>query len=137
MDSTEGISSIEKSAGLNLPLSLPWDRSLPKLQPGTTFHSRLSTSADPWSKESPFHQEKLKEISVQYRNDDGGIATYNSTESMSSTSSSEHLSVSFGITVGCKWLNASVTGGYDKDTLDNNDCTHGTPYPTLVLHTQY
>ncbi|KAM5358859.1 hypothetical protein ACJZ2D_014918 [Fusarium nematophilum] len=117
----DGRVTTSQSASLKLPLSLPWIPSSTPIQPGTTFHSRLANSEDPWSKILPFDKSQLKDITLKYRNDDGGVASYRSTESESSTSSSEHLGVALGITVGCKWLGASVTGGFDKDTLENHD----------------
>lgn len=76
---------------------------------------------DPWSKESPFEPVSLERITAQYRSTDGGCASYQSIETNFSSTSTEHLSVFFGITIGCKWLSDSATSGYDKDTLQNDD----------------
>lgn len=84
------------------------------------FSSR-SNSADPWAHQSPFDHKSLQGTTLQCNNYDGGSAAYQSSETTGSSTSSEHLSVSFGIAVGNAWLNASVTGGYDKDALENND----------------
>jgi len=56
-----------------------------------------------------------------YNNEDGGQATYVSANSDTSSSSSEHLSMSLGLSVGCEFLGASVSGKYDKDVLENTD----------------
>ncbi|EWZ30626.1 hypothetical protein BFJ70_g184 [Fusarium oxysporum] len=113
--------SLSQSTDFSLPLTLPWGPLESPVMPGTTFFSRLSSSADPWSKRSPFLKKSLDDITLQYDNGDGGTATYQSSETTMSSTSSEHLSLAFGITVGNQWLNVSVTGGYDKDTLENSD----------------
>ena len=120
MLSDYGIPTIQHLASLNSLITLP---SIPSIlvRPCRTFHSRLCTTSDLWSKESPFDQQSLDDISMLYRNNDGGLGSYHSVETNTSTSSSEHLSVRFGITVGIPLLSASVTGGYDKDTLENHD----------------
>lgn len=113
--------TISQSTSLNLPLTLPFVPSATAVLPGTTFFSHRASSEDPWGKASPFDPQSLQSISIRYRNDDGGVATFHSSETKNSTTASEHLSVEFGISIGCSWLGASVTGGYDKDTLENQD----------------
>lgn len=56
-----------------------------------------------------------------YRLDDGGHASFQSIETNNNTTSEDHLGVTFGISVGCPLWNASVTGGYDRDLLENRD----------------
>lgn len=115
-----------------LPILLPWSSSIAAVRPGTTFHSRLSATDDVWSKHNPFAD--LDKTRVVYTNSDGGQATYNSTKTTSSANNSEHLSVSLGVSVGCKFLNASVTGQYDKDVLENNDVGPPTRFLDHHIH---
>ena len=49
----------------------------------------------------------------------GGTASFQNGLSTNSGSSSDRLSASLGITVGYPFLNASVTGQYDKNVIEN------------------
>jgi hypothetical protein len=113
------IASLSNLSSARLPLCIPWSRTMKAVRLGTTFHSRLSATFDPWSKACPFLD--IAAMPILYTNDDGGQATYISAKSTSAGSNLEHLSMSLGLSVGCSFLGASVTGKYDKDVLENSD----------------
>ncbi|KAK1241533.1 hypothetical protein MKX08_001507 [Trichoderma sp. CBMAI-0020] len=113
--------SIAFLAQNNAPITLPWSPSNKPLAPGTLFNSRLCERADPWGKTFPWDPDSIKSAELIYRLDDGGHASFQSIETNNSTNSEEHLGVSFGISAGCSFLNASVTGGYDRDLMENKD----------------
>ena len=111
--------TITSQASSSLPILLPWSSSIAPVLPGTAFRSILASTDAPWATVSPFTE--LGDQLIVYTNDDGGLSTYNSAKSTSSSSNSEHLSVSLGVSVGCPFLNASASGQYDKDVLENKD----------------
>ncbi|KAK6339824.1 hypothetical protein TWF718_009214 [Orbilia javanica] len=112
--------TIEKLASMGSTLSLPWCPNFAgTVQPGDTFHSNRARSGNPWSAISPFTAESLLYIPLEYRRTEGGSASYKFIETNSAVDTAEHLGVTFGISIGNPFLGASVTGGYDKDVIDN------------------
>ncbi|KAK6543513.1 hypothetical protein TWF694_000259 [Orbilia ellipsospora] len=119
-----GRMSIETLASNGDAISIPWCPNFTSLlKPGLTFHSKLAKTDSPWSAESPFTAESMQYIPLQYCGEQGGLASYRSIETQSSAHTAEHLGVTLGVSVGCKFLNASVTGGYDKDVLENENAS--------------
>lgn len=111
--------SLSKQAAGGTPLNLPW--SARYIAPGTSFKSALVKAPEgPFLKPSPFDSKSLEEAAYVFEKNDlqGSFMEATST---SSGFNSEHLSVSLGITVGCSFLNASVSGRYDKSLLQNSD----------------
>lgn len=113
--------SIAFLAANNLPITLPWSPGMPPLPPGTLFQSRLCERQDPWSKVSPWDPQSIRSAKLAYWLDDGGHSSFQSLETTNSHTSDDHLTVSFGITAGCSFLNANVTGAYDRDMKENRD----------------
>lgn len=113
--------TLKHQADLKQPLILPWHPQK-TIAPGTLFHSRLCESEEgPWSQQSPFKSDSLAETPFEFVADDGGVGSFRSATSSVSGSSSEHLSVSMGVTVGAPFLSASVTGSYDREVQKNTD----------------
>ncbi|EON69944.1 hypothetical protein W97_09209 [Coniosporium apollinis CBS 100218] len=111
--------SLSKQAAGGTQLNLPW--SARYIAPGTSFKSALVKAPEgPFLKPSPFDSKSLEEAAYVFEKNDlqGSFMEATST---SSGFNSEHLSVSLGITVGCSFLNASVSGRYDKSLLQNSD----------------
>lgn len=111
--------TILQLAEISQPISLPWFAKT--VIPGTTFHSRLSNTGDPFGHTTPFKTESLQKSPLVYRIEDGAECTFYSAETKTKLTSRDHMSLSLGVSVGCSFLNASVTGGYDKDVRENRD----------------
>jgi hypothetical protein len=103
------------------PLIIPWTTE--PLPLGTSFESTLAHTLEPFLKSSAFDTNALHQVQFLYTGD-GGTGNYASTSTMSSRSSDTHMSFSLGVTVGCSFLNASVTGSYEKDVLENDDVSN-------------
>ncbi|KAH8597448.1 hypothetical protein B0O99DRAFT_592606 [Bisporella sp. PMI_857] len=110
--------TVSRQAKSGYPIILPWTAE--PLPLGTSFESALSHTINPFLKTNAFDPASLCQARFLYTKD-GGTASYASTSTTSSGTSNDHMSVSLGVTVGCPFLNASVTGSYDKDVLENND----------------
>ncbi|KAJ9660736.1 hypothetical protein H2201_006815 [Coniosporium apollinis] len=111
--------SLSRQAAGGTQLDLPW--SAQYIAPGTAFKSALIKAPEgPFLKPSPFDSKSLEEAAYVFQKNDlqGSFMEATST---SSGFNSEHLSVGLGITVGCSFLNASVSGRYDKSLLQNSD----------------
>lgn len=68
-----------------------------------------------------------------YEGEIDGRASFKDAESASHTTELSHLSGSLGVTVGCPFLSVSVSGTYDKTVLENEDVSHYTHLPMLIL----
>ncbi|KAF9641488.1 hypothetical protein BFW01_g1471 [Lasiodiplodia theobromae] len=98
-------------------LALPWTGK--RLRLGTCFHSNLAHTEAPFSDSPPLFASTC---AGTYR-PSGADASFRSSDSSSAGSSSEHLSTALGVSAGCPFLRASVTGQYDRDVLSNfDDC---------------
>ena len=99
----------------------------------TTFDSSRSSHADgPWSLSCPFDLSGLRATSI-IPDEGGSVASFRDGLSTSSGSSSEHLSAALGLTVGYPFLNASVTGQYDRDILENENVRNDSTHPAMVF----
>ncbi|KAJ9613427.1 hypothetical protein H2200_003369 [Cladophialophora chaetospira] len=121
-------SSLALQAAAGAPLHIPWSSSPIRL--GTGFDSAaIGSSEGPWKSSYPFSvpphvPQLLCEI-------DESIASYKDGLSASAGSTSEHLSASLAVTVGCDFLSASVTGDYDKAVLENRNATRASRTSTV------
>ena len=106
--------TLAKLAKAGLPLNIPWMKQA--ILPGTGLNSDF-LSRSPWTNSSPFQTEPLHGIRLVYMCDENCQNSYRSAESTSCSRSDEHYSGSLGLTVGCSFLKANVTGSYDKTVI--------------------
>lgn len=112
------IPTVSRRAEIGQPLRLPWYQRFIPL--GTCFRSELATTENPFVVTSAFNAKSLEQAKLFFNAHDGD-ASYKSSESFSSSSSTDHLSVSVGAGISCPVLSASVSCQYDRDTMENND----------------
>ncbi|KAF3016785.1 hypothetical protein E8E14_008566 [Neopestalotiopsis sp. 37M] len=111
---------ISQQARQGLPLVLPWGRNPIRL--GTTFHSRLQSTGDPWSKETPFVLSDIHMIPKELHAEYGTTCTFKKVETRKEIETGDHLSLGFGIGVGLPFVaSVSVKGTYDKHIQENKD----------------
>jgi hypothetical protein len=97
---------------------IPWDRQVRPILIG--FDSADMQKLDgPWKLSSPFDLPGTM-LSAVVPDTSGGIASFRDGFSTQSGASTEHLSAGLGITVGYPFLNASVSGKYDKQMMQNS-----------------
>lgn len=117
--------------------SIPWNHDVRALMSGFDS-SQMSSPQGPWLMPSPFETDSMKMARVLLDNN-GGSTNYREGMSTSSGSSSEHLSAALGLTVGYPFLNANVTGQYDRNVLENqnvsgNLCGATSDFPISRYH---
>lgn len=111
--------SIEHQASELSEIEIPWPAESIAL--ATAFESsRAKSNASPWLSSTPFGPH-LDDAILLYRGIANGNGSYAITSSVSVAKTSEHLSLNFGVSAGCKFLNANVSGNYDQATLKNSD----------------
>ena len=111
--------SLDTIADAGHAFSIPWSRNVRPL--ATTLDSlRIAHQEGPWLLSCPFDVSSLKLTTILHDTAAGNVS-YRDGMSTSSGSSSEHLSAALGLTVGYPFLNASVTGQYDKDVMENEN----------------
>ena len=86
----------------------------------SAFESSLASTGDPFSRESPFKQDITRFI-LDCSGKTSGSGFFKETTTTGSSSSSDHMSVGAGITIGCCFLEASVSGRYDRLVVCNKD----------------
>ena len=97
------------------PIFLPWCKA--NIYLGDGFDSRLAIANKlPWTGRSAFDQVHSAAFTAEV---DSYAATIRESTSTASKASSEHMSASLGVTVGCDFLSANVTGSYDETTTSN------------------
>ena len=111
-------------------IRLPWPNRPFALGQGFSTTLADQTRNSPFFQLVAFDTEALAQAKFSYQRFMGCAGAFRSRESTSSSSSSEHLSVGFGATIGNDYLNASVTGGYDKVLLENKDVSRRGPGAT-------
>lgn len=117
-DSSEHEISLQAQRGL--PLILPWGTKPVRL--GTTFHSSLLSTADPWSDETPFVLSDLLIIPKELHFEAGTDSTFKKVSTSKQSETEDHLSLKFGVGVGIPFLaEASVEGTYEKHVQENRD----------------
>lgn len=100
--------------------SIPWSHNGEVRALMAGFDSaRMRELSGPWVLLSPFDLHGTKLSALIPDDTSGGIGSFRDGFSTTSGSSNEHLSAALGITVGYPFLNASVTGEYDKTVIQN------------------
>jgi hypothetical protein len=111
---------ISCQARQGLPLSLPWG--LKKIRLGTTFHSKLQSTENPWSDETPFVLSDIHMIPKELHAEYGTTSTFKKVKTARQRKTGDHLSLGFGIGVGLPFLaSASVRGTFDQHIQENKD----------------
>jgi hypothetical protein len=99
---------------------IPWDRQIRTVMSG--FDSAdMKKREGPWKTSCPFELYEAVLSTSIIADTGGGIATFRDGFSTESGVSTEHLSAAIGITVGYPFLNASVSGKYDKTVMENEN----------------
>jgi hypothetical protein len=114
------ITSVARQASTGQILRLPWHtRPIPL---GSFFNTKTASTSkvDPFSRDSAFDAESLRRSRINFEPFDGD-ASYKSSESTSSASSADHLSVGVGVGISCFVVSASVSCQYDKHVMENHD----------------
>ena len=106
-----------------LPLVIPWGKKPIRL--GRAFHSRLQSTIDPWSEETPFILSDLllspKELRFEY----GTNSTFKKVSTSRQSETADHLSLGFGIGVGLPFVaSVNVKGTFDQHIQENKDASH-------------
>lgn len=103
-----------------LPLALPWGKKPVRL--GTTFHSRLQSTNNPWSDETPFVLSDIHIIPKELHFEYGTNSTFKKVSTTRQVETGDHLSLGFGVGVGLPFLaSASVKGTFDQHIHENRD----------------
>jgi len=111
---------IARQAKQGLPLVLPWGRKHIRL--GTTFHSRLQSTPNPWSDETPFVLSDLHMIPKELHAEYGTTSTFKKVTTSRVSETGDHLSLGFGIGVGLPFIaSVSVKGTFDQHIQENKD----------------
>jgi hypothetical protein len=115
---------LEHATKAGHPFSIGWSREVRCILAGLDS-TRLMNPGGPWVIESPFDMSQTRLCAIVPDSlGDGGLSSsghYRDGMSTTSTSGTDHLSASLGITVGYPFLNASVTGKYDKRVTENRN----------------
>ncbi|KAF5705848.1 hypothetical protein FGLOB1_7745 [Fusarium globosum] len=104
------------------PIRFPWQ---PRILPLGMFFRSAATNPDsdtgnPFASKSAFDAESLDITPVVFTAYDGS-GSFRSSEVMSSSASTDHLSVGVGVGVDLVVLEASVSVHYDRDVMENRD----------------
>ena len=120
---------ISRQAQQGLPLALPWGTKSVRL--GTTFHSRLQSTENPWSDETPFVLSDLHVIPKELHFEYGTNSTFKKVSTSRQSETGDHLSLGFGIGAGLPFVaSVSVKGTFDQHIQENKDvCQLGFPCP--------
>ncbi|KAI1321092.1 hypothetical protein F5Y16DRAFT_389270 [Xylariaceae sp. FL0255] len=111
---------ISQQAKQGLPLILPWGRQPIRL--GTTFHSRLQGTENPWSDETPFVLSDMHMIPKELHAEYGTTSTFKKVKTTRESETGDHLSLGFGIGVGLPFLaSVNVKGTFDQHIQENKD----------------
>ncbi|KAL7912370.1 hypothetical protein GGI35DRAFT_313071 [Trichoderma velutinum] len=101
------------------PIRLPWQARVLPL--GMFFRSAATANGEnPFSMQSAFDTDSLISASIEFTAYDGSCS-FRSSEVMSSSASTDHLSVGAGVGVDMPCLEGSVSVHYDKDVMENRD----------------
>ncbi|KAI0965327.1 hypothetical protein F4678DRAFT_467666 [Xylaria arbuscula] len=113
--------TLSDHAEAGMPLWVPWMRQ--EIAMGTGMNSALLKTENPWVSLSPFEFGTKEAKWIVYDGKTDGKSTFRETESDSHSSTVDHYSGSLGVTVGCPFLKANVTGSYDK-TVNTTTNSH-------------
>ncbi|KAF5696335.1 hypothetical protein FGLOB1_13608 [Fusarium globosum] len=101
------------------PFSLPWGHDVRVLLSGFKMED-MSKQKGPWTKTSAFEISGSEMLAV-VPDTKGGSMSYKDGMTTNSETSDDHLSASLGLTVGYPFLNASVTGDYDRNVMESHN----------------
>lgn len=113
------IPRVAQQAITRSPILLPWQ---PHVLPlGMFFRSAATANGgNPFALRSAFAADSLGSAPVVFTAYDGS-SSFRSCEVMSSSASTDHLSVGVGVGVDLVFLEASVSVHYDRDVMENRD----------------
>jgi len=115
-----GDNEISCQARQGLPIVLPWGRKPIRL--GTTFHSRLLSTGNPWSDETPFVLSDMHMIPKELHAEYGTTSTFKKVKTTKESETGDHLSLGLGVGVGLPFLaSVSVKGTFDQHIQENKD----------------
>ncbi|KAF2627507.1 hypothetical protein BU25DRAFT_439935 [Macroventuria anomochaeta] len=125
---------ISRRASQGLLLALPCGTNPIRL--GMTFHSRLQSTLNPWSEETPFVLSNIHIISKELHFEYGTNSTFKKASTSRQSETGDHLSLGSGVDVRLPFVaNVSVKGMFgqhipeDKDSYNisiNSSCRAGT-----------
>ncbi|VUC37254.1 unnamed protein product [Clonostachys rosea] len=111
--------SLEGLSSGGHPFSIPWSHDVGVLLGG--FKSSWVTRREgPWVGKGAFDTSGMQMTAI-IPDTQGGSTSYKDAITTSTAVSNDHLSASLGITVGYPFLNASVTGEYDRTVLESHN----------------
>lgn len=114
--------TIESAVRSGHVFSIPWAPNPLRIHNVlSAFESSLASTGDPFSRESPFKQDDITRFILDCSGKNSGSGFFKETTTTGSSSSSDHMSVGAGITIGCCFLEASVSGRYDRLVVRNKD----------------
>lgn len=123
---------IARQAQQGLPLTLPWGRKPIRL--GTSFHSRLQSTQNPWSDETPFALSDMYTIPKELHAEYGTTSTFKKIETTKESETGDHLSLGLGIGVGLPFVaSVNVKGTYDQNVKENKDVSQGARTKSIYL----
>ncbi|KAK1238467.1 hypothetical protein MKX07_006613 [Trichoderma sp. CBMAI-0711] len=113
------IPRVAQQAITRSPIRLPWQARVLPL--GMFFRSAATTKGEnPFAMQSAFDAESLISAPIEFAADDAS-GSFKSSEVMSSSASTDHLSIGAGVGVDLPFLQASVSVQFDKDVMENRD----------------
>jgi hypothetical protein len=101
------------------PFSLPWGHDVRVILGGFKVED-MSKQKGPWTRTSAFEISGSEMLAI-VPDTKGGSMSYRDGMTTSSETSDDHLSASLGLTVGYPFLNASVTGDYDRNVMESHN----------------
>ncbi|KAF4341607.1 hypothetical protein FBEOM_4509 [Fusarium beomiforme] len=125
--------SLEALTAGRHPFSLPWGHGVRVLLGGFKADG-ISKKTGPWATTSAFDISNTELLAV-VPDAKGGSMSYKDSMTTSSETSDDHLSASLGLTVGYPFLNASVTGEYDRNVMESRNVgftSAGNKYATIT-----
>ncbi|PTB62068.1 hypothetical protein BBK36DRAFT_1130070 [Trichoderma citrinoviride] len=113
------IPRVAQQAITRSPIRLPWQARVLPL--GMFFRSAATANgANPFPMQSAFDTDSLVSVPIEFTTDDGS-GSFRSSEVMSSSASTDHLSIGAGVGVDLLFLSASVSVQFDRDVMENRD----------------
>ncbi|KAH0494693.1 hypothetical protein TgHK011_008284 [Trichoderma gracile] len=113
------IPRVAQQAITRSPVRLPWQARVLPL--GMFFRSAATANGEnPFAMQSAFDTDSLISAPIEFTADDAS-GSFRSSEVMSSSASTEHLSIGVGVGVDLPFLEASVSVQFDKDVMENRD----------------
>lgn len=116
------IPRVAQQAITKSPIRLPWQARVLPL--GMFFRSaataKTNGGGNPFAPQSAFDPDSLSSAPVVFTEHDAS-GRFRSSEVISSSASTDHLSVGVGVGVDLVFLEASVSMHYDRDVMENKD----------------